>query len=331
MARRPQPWFWKARGAWYVTIAGVRHRLAEDREEAETRFHELMAHPVRRQAAGNSVVTLIDQYLEWTLRNRSAATYRWYRDFLQSFIDAIPAALTVGQLRPWHVQQWADGQPGLSSSTRSARIRAVKRALRWAVQQGYIGHDPIAHLPKPPVGRREVVITPAEYAAILAEVPDEAFRDVLTIAWETGARPQEITRVEARHVELAHARWVFPQSEAKGQRKPRVVYLTQTAEEITLRRMAACPEGPLFRNLDGRPWTKDAINCRFNRLAKKLPRRCCLYHFRHSFATRKLREGLDPLTVAELLGHSDPSTLAKVYQHLAHDPAHMLLRLRQTG
>jgi hypothetical protein len=33
-----------------------------------------------------------------------------------------------------------------------------------------------------------------------------------------------------------------------------------------------------------------------------------------------LRRGVDPLTVAILLGDADPSTLGKVYQHLAHDP-----------
>ena len=31
MARRPKPWFWKARDAWYVTIGGERHLLGEDK------------------------------------------------------------------------------------------------------------------------------------------------------------------------------------------------------------------------------------------------------------------------------------------------------------
>ena len=41
---------------------------------------------------------------------------------------------------------------------------------------------------------------------------------------------------------------------------------------------------------------------------------------RHSWATRALQRSLDPLTVAILMGHSEPSMLAKVYQHVAHDP-----------
>lgn len=61
-----------------------------------------------------------------------------------------------------------------------------------------------------------------------------------------------------------------------------------------------------------------------NRLASSIVPRYSLYAIRHSWATRALKSGLDGLTVAILMGHSDPSTLARVYQHLAHDPQHML-------
>ena len=38
---------------------------------------------------------------------------------------------------------------------------------------------------------------------------------------------------------------------------------------------------------------------------------------------------MDALTVAVLMGHADPSTLAKVYQHLAHNPQHLLEQARK--
>ena len=62
--------------------------------------------------------------------------------------------------------------------------------------------------------------------------------------------------------------------------------------------------------------------------ASQLAPRYCLYALRHSFATNCLKRGLDALTVAVLMGHSDPSTLAKVYQHLSHAPGHLLGQLR---
>jgi len=61
----------------------------------------------------------------------------------------------------------------------------------------------------------------------------------------------------------------------------------------------------------------------FNRMAKKVAPRYSLYALRHSWATNALKRGVDPLTVALLMGHKDPSMLARVYQHLSHSPAHM--------
>ncbi|MFN8707329.1 MAG: tyrosine-type recombinase/integrase, partial [Planctomyces sp.] len=57
----------------------------------------------------------------------------------------------------------------------------------------------------------------------------------------------------------------------------------------------------------------------------------CLYSLRHSFATIALQSGLDGLTVAILLGHRDPSMLAKVYQHLSHNPDHLLRQVRKAA
>ena len=49
----------------------------------------------------------------------------------------------------------------------------------------------------------------------------------------------------------------------------------------------------------------------------------CAYHLRHTYATEALKH-LDPITISVLMGHSDPTTLARTYQHLAKDPVHML-------
>ena len=51
MARRPEPWWWKERQAWFVTIDGVRHSLGPDEDDARQRFHELMAEPRKRRVS----------------------------------------------------------------------------------------------------------------------------------------------------------------------------------------------------------------------------------------------------------------------------------------
>lgn len=65
------------------------------------------------------------------------------------------------------------------------------------------------------------------------------------------------------------------------------------------------------------------VRCRFRRLREKVGKSFCAYHLRHTFATDALQK-LDPITVASLMGHSDASTLARNYQHLAKLPEYML-------
>ena len=43
------------------------------------------------------------------------------------------------------------------------------------------------------------------------------------------------------------------------------------------------------------------------------------------------RHNLDALTAAVLMGHKDPSTLAKVYQHLSKNPAYLLEQAKRAA
>jgi len=196
---------------------------------------------------------------------------------------------------------------------------------------GHIDSSPIAYFEKPPAESRDRVLSTQEFEQLLKHVPVDEFRDLLSVHWETGCRPQESLRVEAKFVDLKNSRWVFPIKKSKGKRRPRIVYLNDTALAITKRYMHKWPDGPIFRNTKGRPWTKDSVNCRFERLKNKFGTRCCMYLFRHSFATKMLESGLDALTVALLLGHSNPAMLSTTYQHLAHNPGHLLEQLNRAS
>ncbi len=59
------------------------------------------------------------------------------------------------------------------------------------------------------------------------------------------------------------------------------------------------------------------------KLARQGERRFAMYDIRHCFATRKLKEGHDPITVATLLGHKDTAMLARHYQELTNDSDHL--------
>jgi integrase len=59
------------------------------------------------------------------------------------------------------------------------------------------------------------------------------------------------------------------------------------------------------------------------RLKDQFPGGLCAYLFRHTYATDALENGVDPITVAELLGHKDTTMVSRVYQHLSQRVEHM--------
>lgn len=327
----PEPWFRPCRNTFFVTLDGKQINLrTADKAEAIHRWHELMAKDELEPVKAPSVAVLLAEFAEWSQRNNRRSTYEWRRGFLESFLRTLTNGLLAVDAKPFHVTKWLDQHPNWGTNSRYGAISTIKRAFQWGVDQGYLENSPLQRLKKPGLKRRETVLTTEQRQLILNEAGDEAFRDLVTLVQETGVRPQEVRIVEARHVDLERGVWVFPPDEHKtGAKtdKPRIVYLTPTAIEVTRRLMMAYPGGPICRNRLGKPWTRNAIRLRFVRLRRrlkgKLPDDLCAYHFRHSYATDALRRGVDPITVAELMGHSDATMVSRVYQHLAQNVEHM--------
>ena len=67
-------------------------------------------------------------------------------------------------------------------------------------------------------------------------------------------------------------------------------YLTPTMQELTRKLMERYPTGPLFRNGPCKPWTLNAIRCRFQNLRARLPhlRGVVSYKYRPSLVTDAL-------------------------------------------
>jgi integrase len=59
------------------------------------------------------------------------------------------------------------------------------------------------------------------------------------------------------------------------------------------------------------------------KIAREGDVRFAMYDIRHCFATRKLKEGHDPITVATLLGHKDAAMLCKHYEEISRDGDHL--------
>jgi len=150
-------------------------------------------------------------------------------------------------------------------------------------------------------GKREQIISPAEYALILGHFSDRAFLDLIEMAWHTGAWPQEVIRIEARHVDLGNRRIVLPPKEGKGKKRFRIIYLNDFALELVQRRIAEQPEEIIFRTLRGTAWKASAVNNRFCRLEQSLGKQ----------TLRKSGFELDSEAIKAVVGKCRPMQTAK--------------------
>jgi integrase len=122
-------------------------------------------------------------------------TYEWYRELLERFSTFLKSDRNALRLKPVDVLRWTAKHPQWSGMHQRTCIKSIQRAYRWAHRVGIIDRNPIQFIDKPPATRREQIVTPEEYPGVLAEINSAQFKELVMTAWETGARPQELTRL----------------------------------------------------------------------------------------------------------------------------------------
>src|SRR4051812_39096892 len=109
MPRRPEPWFWTARRAWFVQIKGKQIRLAEDKDEAYREYYRLMAASGELTDAEMSRA-LVPDVLEAFLASKSKMRERTIKSYgyhLKPYAVAFKSR-KLGTLRPNEVIKVTD-------------------------------------------------------------------------------------------------------------------------------------------------------------------------------------------------------------------------------
>jgi integrase len=315
-----KPYYRKSCKAWYVFHQGKQVRLGSDKDEALKAYHALMA---GYDVAAPDVLAseIIAQFLDWSKAHQEESTYKLYRFYLLTFADSI-GKVPLKNLKPFHITRWLDAR-GYKGNTANGAVRAAVRPFNWAKDEGIIKDNPISRVKRPPATPRECYITEAQYARLMSAIPDQEFRDFVTFLRETGCRPIEARKAEARHFEREGLTLTFARKESKGKKRQRVIVLTPTAAGIIQRLVLKHSTGALFRNLKGRRWTRDSINSRFQRLSDKLKFEVHAYALRHTWVTDALLNGVEPLTVATLAGHTSINMIWEVYNKIRLRQDHM--------
>jgi integrase len=331
--RRREPFFREARGQYYVIIGKKEYALGPDKDAAWKEYHRLMSAETTTVAEKITFREVVDRFLAWTKANpdRSRRTWELYNGFFQTILRGLPAGLLVADLKVHHVTKLLEDNASRWPSGSSKRVActAIKAAINWAHRQEIIAVQPLAGMEMPVSAPRELWYEDDEWQAILESVPGPAFRDLLTIMRETGCRPFEAKGVTKANFEPRERRWLFKRKDSKGKRYNRRVLLSDVAFDMTQKAALKYPTGPIFRNERGEPWTKSMLAARTNTVERRTGIKLIPYAIRHTFAAQALRNGVDALYVAELMGHRDLTMVARVYGHIGSNAPDMHKRLKQ--
>lgn len=356
MARHVEgPWFRTAKNTWYTTIRGkmvsLKVKGKANRKEAVTAWHRLMAAiltpapetealpapepltvsapvpiPVPSPPAPAplptdtqpelTVASLVNLYLDTKQGVVKHQTMVVYGCLAQRITRAFGSRAASG-LKGEEATRWLLSLP-VGTNTKYDIGGLLLSVFKWAKEEGLLSTNPMKKFKRPARQSRgkRAIMGPCDHERLMA-VAHPALRTLIILLRETGARPCEIAKLEAQHVDFASGTAILSDHKtAQSTGKPRYVMLTPTALEVLKPLAEKRPTGPLLLNGKSKRWKKDAISLAFRRVSEEAGVKVLAYNYRHQYATDALTAGVPDATVAALLGHATTTMLFKHYSHL---------------
>jgi integrase len=300
-------------------------RAAQRVEDAiKLKLYERRAGIVRRKPAPR-LSEIAEGFVERVRLERKPKTADLYESCLRNnleprFGDKRLDEITAEGISAFKQERLRQGRKG---TTINRDLAVLRRILSLAMKDGLIESSPFAtrRVEFLPENRCERVISFTEEKRYLAKACP-LLRDVATVMLEMGLRPEEVFGL---HVVNVHATAASPYvhiPHGKSANARRDVPSTARALPVLRRRVAKAKGGHLFplrvgTGVDYRQPMRDLHKAHGRALEKsKIKPRFRIYDLRHTYGTRAIEAGMDPLTLAKLMGHADLKTTQR-YVHLS--------------
>lgn len=218
----------------------------------------------------------------------------------------------ASDVRRAHVSAWAERERGrVAPKTASNALVLVKRAVRWAVAEGWMAATmlegwPVIRVPEKP--RR--VLSDDELDTLLNTCKRRApeLYPALLVSAYTGIRPIELCRLEAKHVDLEAGALRLPGTITKNGRSRVVALHDRVKEKLCQIRP---PDGRVF------PMARPTYSRKVREIAKVAGLEgVTAYTLRHTCATRLAAAGMSAWDLQRVLGHASVQT-SQIYVNLA--------------
>ena len=294
----------------------------------------------------------LDVWAKTYLNGVKPRTREIYADDIRLHIKPALGAVRLESLTTHEIQQFynALGEPsktrtaGLSAKTIKNIHGVLHKALRQAVEIGYLRYNPADACKLPRVERKELSpLDDAQITAFLQALKGTRFETLLTVTLFTGMREGEVIGLTWDSIDfkagtitiskqaLLHdieagggfrlgstkngkSRTITPAAAVMG-------LLKQHRSEQAKQRLKVGNiwgnTALVFTDEIGRPLTKATVYRAFKKVAAEIGRPDARFHdLRHSYAVAAIRSGDDIKTVQSNLGHATAAFTLDVYGHV---------------
>jgi integrase/recombinase XerD len=298
-------------------------------------------------AASTALERLVEEYLAacrargLAIRTvREAYRYPLHEVFLpfcaQEGIEE-PGQVTARVLDRLTTRLLDDGgrRGALSKFTVASYVRSINAFLSWARREGEVAEGVKAQAPKLP--RRLLdVLSREEIGRLEDAAKTERDKLIVRVLADAGLRVTELTSLRVNDL-IERDRRVYLRVRGKGDRERDVPVMPQLGRRLRRHVERGRPRGTVSdrvflglrrgRSGDHEPLTRSGIDQLIRMLGEEagLEKRVHPHLLRHSFATWALTRGMNPVQLAQIMGHSSLAMIQSVYAHLTPQDAYLAL------
>lgn len=319
---------------WYADYYADGVRIQEstgmaNRREAE-KFWALRLSAVQRGVFVKPINITLKEFGARYIEFAKAHKRSWKRDVqMLSNLTTFFGEPKLREITPLRVEEYQQARvKEVSPATSNRELALLKHmfnvAERWGQHQGT---NPVRLVKFLPENNFRFQTLTAEEEQRLLEASPPYLREMVLFAINTGLRTNEIFNLRWEDVDIEQARLKMI---VKKNQKPLSLPLNDTAFGIVEARQGIKHGSYVFYN----PMTGDRFKDVKGALAAAVKRaklgKVTWHMFRHTFASRLTRQGVDIVTVKELLGHANISVTMR-YAHSNDDAKRRAVQRLGTG
>jgi excisionase family DNA binding protein len=301
---------------------------AKNRQEAVLALHVEVANAYKRQYQSKKERPAVSfkEFSEIYLENYARPKKRsWRSDKMYLDAQLIPffGQLILSEITPFHVSQFIVKRKhdGVRNSTVNRELTVLKKMLNLAIEWNFaIESNPVKkanYFPEDEYKRERILTSDEERRLFNSAAPH--LRAILACALSTGMRLSEILKLRWEDVDHKNKQIkVKAQSSKSG--KQRVIPVNADLFSVLRKQMELYSGASDYVFLYEDPATEKlrpvkTVRRAFTKACMRAKIENLRFHdLRHTFGSRLIEKGADPVSVKDLLGHANLKT-TEIYLH----------------